>query len=52
MASCVADGCLTVNAYRDMDEKVVMMGDGGRGPRLCATRRCVGSTCLLPSQCD
>jgi hypothetical protein len=24
-----------------MEEKVVMLGDGGRRPGLCATRRCV-----------
>ena len=33
MASCVADGCLTVRAYSDMEEKVVMLGGGGRRPR-------------------
>jgi hypothetical protein len=32
MASCVADGCFTVKAYRDMEEKLVMMGDGGHWP--------------------
>lgn len=33
IASCVADGCFTVKAYRDMVEKEVMVGGGGRGPR-------------------
>jgi hypothetical protein len=32
IASCVAVGCFTVKAYRDMEEKLVMMGDGGRWP--------------------
>jgi hypothetical protein len=33
IASCVADGCFTVKAYSDMDEKLVIVGDGGHGPR-------------------
>ena len=44
MASCVADGCFTVRAYKDMDEKVVMVGDGGRWPRLLDATRGDGSS--------
>jgi hypothetical protein len=33
IASWVAVGCFTVKAYRDMVEKLVMVGDGGRWPR-------------------
>lgn len=33
-ASCVAEGCLTVKAYKDKVEKLVMLAEGGRSPRL------------------
>jgi hypothetical protein len=39
MASCVAVGCFTVKAYRDMEEKLVMVGNGRALAQVLQSRR-------------
>lgn len=50
MASCVAVGCFTVKAYSDMEEKLVMMDDGGRWPRYCCCVYGSGAPGLVSNQ--